>query len=43
VVEETCREFGVRYTAHKTFRQGLMSHFRWLRQMGAPDEAEATI
>ncbi len=42
VVEETCREFGVRYTAHETFRQGLMSHFRWLRRMGAPSEAEAT-
>ncbi len=36
VVEETCREFGVRYTAHETFRQSLMSHFRWLRRMGAP-------
>ena len=43
VVEETCREFGVRYTAHETFRQALMSHFHWLRQMGAPSEAEATI
>jgi len=42
VVEDTCREFGVRYTAHETFRQGLASHFRWLRQMGAPSDAEAT-
>jgi len=42
VVEETCREFGVRYTAHETFRQGLMSHFRWLRRMGAPGAAVTT-
>lgn len=35
VVEETCREFGLRYAAHKSFRAGLASHFRWLRRMGA--------
>ena len=35
VVEQTCRDFGIKYTAHDTFRQGLASHFRWLRFMGA--------
>ena len=34
VVEETCREFGVKYNEHKSFWAGLVSHFRWLRQMG---------
>ena len=34
VVEQTCREFGVRYREHLTFRAGLASHFRWLRRMG---------
>jgi linoleoyl-CoA desaturase len=34
LVEETCREFGVRYRQHPTFRLGLLSHFRWLRRMG---------
>ncbi len=34
LVEETCREFGLRYSAHKTFRAGVASHFRWLRRMG---------
>ncbi len=34
VVEETSREFGVRYTAHDTFGKGLASHYRWLRGMG---------
>ena len=34
LVEETCREFGVRYHAHKSFFAGVASHFRWLRQMG---------
>jgi linoleoyl-CoA desaturase len=35
IVEETCREFGVRYGEHRSFRAGLASHFRWLRRMGA--------
>ncbi len=35
VVEETCREFGVRYSANETFWAGAASHFRWLRRMGA--------
>jgi linoleoyl-CoA desaturase len=36
VVEQTCREFGVRYTAFSSFRTGLVSHFRLLRRMGTP-------
>lgn len=36
VVEQTCRDFGVRYREHRSFRAGLLSHFRWLRRMGAP-------
>lgn len=36
LVEETCREFGVRYTAQATLWAGIQSHFRWLRQMGLP-------
>ena len=36
IVEQTCRDFGVRYTEHPSFRAGLASHFRWLRQMGMP-------
>jgi len=34
-VEQTCRDFGVRYGEHISFRAGLSSHFRWLRRMGA--------
>jgi linoleoyl-CoA desaturase len=34
LVEQTCREFGLRYVAHKTFLAGVASHFRWLRRMG---------
>jgi len=37
IVESTCREFGVRYTANPTLRGGISSHFRWLRLMGAPN------
>ena len=39
LVEETCREYGVKYVSHNTFFGGLASHFRWLRQMGLPDAA----
>ena len=37
LVERTCREFGVNYQEHKSFRAGVVSHFRWLRRMGMPD------
>jgi linoleoyl-CoA desaturase len=36
VVEETCREFNVRYTAHRSFPSAIASHFRWLVLMGRP-------
>ena len=34
LVEETCREFGLKYRANETFLAGVTSHFRWLRRMG---------
>jgi linoleoyl-CoA desaturase len=37
VVEQTCRELGVRYSKHNSFWSGVASHFRWLRQMGRPE------
>lgn len=36
LVEETCREYGVRYTEHPSLWAGVKSHFRWLRRMGRP-------
>ena len=36
VVEKTCRDFGVKYTEHKSVWAGVASHFRWLRRMGMP-------
>ena len=36
IVEDTCREFGIRYNEHKTLWAGLVSHYRWLRRMGQP-------
>jgi linoleoyl-CoA desaturase len=36
VVEETCREFGIRYAAHDTFWSALGSHARWISSMGRP-------
>lgn len=41
IVEETCREFGVRYSAHRSFLAGVVSHFRWLRELGRPRPALA--
>ena len=34
LVEQTCREFGVRYSEHRTLWAGIVSHTRWLRRMG---------
>jgi linoleoyl-CoA desaturase len=34
IVEATCAEFGVRYTAHAGFLRAVSSHWRWLRKMG---------
>jgi linoleoyl-CoA desaturase len=39
LVEETCRELGVKYSEHKTFWSGIASHFRWLRRMGMAEES----
>ncbi|MFI5381953.1 MAG: fatty acid desaturase family protein [Tepidisphaerales bacterium] len=36
VVEEVCRECGVRYAAHRTMLAAIASHFRWLVAMGRP-------
>src|SRR5687768_6184390 len=36
VVEEVCREFGVRYAAHRSIFGAIASHWRWLVQMGRP-------
>ena len=41
IVESVCADFGVRYTAHPTFRAAASSHFRWLRRMGRPAGAES--
>ena len=40
IVEQTCKEFGVKYAVHHTFRSGMASHYRWLRRMGASADAE---
>jgi len=37
IVEATCREFGVRYTAHPTFAAAVAAHYRQLRELGRND------
>ena len=34
IVEQVCRENGVRYDMHPTFRAALAAHYRWLRKLG---------
>ncbi|MBC7783848.1 MAG: acyl-CoA desaturase [Burkholderiales bacterium] len=41
VVEDTCREFGVRYNAHKTFWSAVGSHYRFLVEMGTSPQKPA--
>jgi linoleoyl-CoA desaturase len=36
IVEETCREHGVRYRSQESVGAALRSHVRWLKQMGQP-------
>ena len=41
IVESVCTEFGVRYSAHRSFLAGVISHFRWLRRLGRPQPVPA--
>jgi linoleoyl-CoA desaturase len=34
IVQQTCHDFEIQYNEHKTFLRGVVSHFKWLRQMG---------
>ncbi len=43
IVEESCRERGLAYRTHRSFRSGIASHYRWLRRMGQPSPTEATV
>ena len=37
IIEATCRDFGVRYSEHKSFAAGVASHYRWVRRMAMPN------
>jgi linoleoyl-CoA desaturase len=43
LIEETCRDFGLKYREHNSFAAGLISHFRWLRYMGAAPEPAGSL
>jgi linoleoyl-CoA desaturase len=40
IVEQACRDHGVRYVAHASFLSALGAHVRWLRDMGRKPLAE---
>jgi len=33
IIEETCKEYGVPYSAHDGFLDGVRSHYNWLREL----------
>jgi linoleoyl-CoA desaturase len=37
IVQETCREFGLPYTEHRSFFSGIACHYRWLRTLATQD------
>jgi linoleoyl-CoA desaturase len=39
IVERCCKRHGIQYNVHRTFRSGVASHFRWLREMGRRPQA----
>lgn len=41
IVEQTCREYGIRYATHSTMWAGVVAHYRWLREMGRTDPVPA--
>jgi linoleoyl-CoA desaturase len=36
IVKETCQDFGLPYNVHRSLWGAIVSHYRWLRQMGQP-------
>jgi linoleoyl-CoA desaturase len=41
IVEQVCAQFGVPYLSHEGVFEALASHWRWLRRMGDPSNADA--
>ncbi len=37
IVEQACRDRGVEYSEHRSFRAGIAAHYRWLKRMGRQD------
>ncbi len=37
LVEQTCKQYGLRYKANESFLTALASHFRWLQRMGTEE------
>ena len=34
LVQEVCQEFGLTYQEHRSFISGIVSHYKWLSEMG---------
>lgn len=42
IVEQVCREYGVRYSVHESLLGGLKSHYWWLHKMGHEESGSGT-
>jgi linoleoyl-CoA desaturase len=43
VVEQACRDFGIRYAAHRSLLGAIASHYRWLVMMGRPVPSHSVV
>ena len=43
IVQQTCKEFGVRYHMHPTFFSALGAHVKWIHKMGQPGSGRDSI
>jgi linoleoyl-CoA desaturase len=39
IVRQTCKDFGIPCKEHRTFIEGLASHYRWLQKMGRGEDS----
>ena len=43
IVQETCKEFGIRYTCYSTWREAFACHLRELRLLGQKSESDSML
>jgi linoleoyl-CoA desaturase len=41
IIDGVCDKFGIPHVEHKSYIAGLISHYRWLRRMGLPENTHS--